>query len=78
MAAMIAPVTTISRGTTTSNSTDKPASSRMASTVPAIMVSGAVIIMIVTSAVSVWIWWVSLGMRVMSEGVPNRPISRVE
>ena len=56
MATMIEPATKISRGTTTSNSTDKPASSRMASTVPAIMVSGAVIIMIVTSAVNVWIW----------------------
>ena len=78
MAAMIEPMTMISRGMTTHSSTDSPASSRTASTMPTIMVSGAVIIMVATIAVNVWIWWVSLVMRVMSDGVPNRPISRVE
>ena len=65
-------------GMATTSTTDRPTSTRNAMTMPMIMVSGAVIIIVQVITTSICTCWTSLVMRVMSDGAPKRPTSRAE
>ena len=72
------PSVTTRTGTTTATNHDSPTSSRTAMTMPPMPRIGAVIIIVKAVMASIWTCWTSLVFRVMSEGAPNRAISRAE
>ena len=70
------PSTMISSGTATSRIIARPVSSRMARMVPITIVSGAAIIIVATITRRSCTCWMSLVIRVVSDGAPNCVTSR--
>ncbi len=65
-----------STGTATATSQDSPTSSRSAMMMPPTIVIGAPTSMMQPMTTSIWICWMSLVFRVMSEGAPKCASSR--
>ena len=59
----------------TSSREDRGTSTRRAITVPPTSMIGAMSIMVATMKTTIWICWMSLVERVMSEGAPKRETS---
>jgi hypothetical protein len=74
----MSPNTTATAGIEKTSTHERPMSSRVASTIPITIVSGAVIIIVVVSTTSICTCCTSLVMRVIRVGAPNWPTSRVE
>ena len=72
------PRTSTAPGIATTSTIDNPTSSRTARTIPITMVSGAATMNVAASTTSIWTCCTSLVMRVMSDGAPNAPTSRLE
>ena len=72
------PSTMISSGTATSRIIARPVSSRMARMVPITIVRGAAIIIVATITSRSCTCWMSLVIRVVSDGAPNCVTSRPE
>jgi hypothetical protein len=74
----IRPRTTAATGMATTRIADKPTSCRTAMITPTTIVMGAAMAMVHAITTSICTCWTSLVMRVMSDGAPNVPTSRVE
>ena len=72
------PRSSTAAGIATSSTTDSPMSSRTARMIPITIVSGAATIIVAPSTTSICTCCTSLVMRVMSDGAPNAPTSRLE
>jgi hypothetical protein len=67
-----------STGTDTTMSQDSPTSWRKAMITPPTIMIGAMTIIVVVTMTSICTCWTSLVLRVISDGAPNRPTSRLE
>lgn len=65
-------------GMHTASSRDSTRSSRSAMMMPPIDMIGATTSIVTLISTSIWTCWTSLVVRVISDGAPNRPTSRVE
>ena len=75
---MTSPIATISTGTQTAISQDRPTSSCNAMATPPTHMIGAATSIVHDISTSIWTCWTSFVLRVISDGAPNRLSSRAE